>query len=80
MQPWHYWSSVGYMVTMAATILFLIGILEAIIRQRKAEANPWGEGANTLEWTLSSPPPFHQYSTLPEVPAMRITTNPVTAT
>ena len=68
-EPWHYWSSVGYMVTMAATILFLFGILEAIIRQRKAEANPWGEGANTLEWTLSSPPPFHQYSTLPEVPA-----------
>jgi hypothetical protein len=24
--------------------------------------NPWGEGATTLEWTLSSPPPFHQYN------------------
>ena len=66
--PWHYWSSVGYAVTMIATIIFLFGIIEAIVRQRKAEANPWGEGANTLEWTLSSPPPFHQYSTLPEVP------------
>ena len=27
--------------------------------------NPWGPGATTLEWTLSSPPPFHQYETLP---------------
>jgi cytochrome c oxidase subunit 1 len=33
---------------------------------KKAAANPWGEGADTLEWTLSSPPPFHQFETLPE--------------
>src|SRR5690606_23491575 len=24
---------------------------ESAIRRRKAEANPWGEGATTLEWT-----------------------------
>jgi cytochrome c oxidase subunit 1 len=29
--------------------------------------NPWGEGATTLEWTLPSPPPFHQYNELPVV-------------
>ena len=29
--------------------------------------NPWGEGATTLEWTLSSPPPFHQFETLPVI-------------
>ena len=29
-------------------------------------ANPWGEGATTLEWTLS-PPPFHQLETLPKI-------------
>ena len=27
----------------------------------------WGEGATTLEWTLSSPPPFHQFETLPVI-------------
>ena len=26
-----------------------------------ARADPWGEGATTLEWTRSSPPPFHQF-------------------
>ena len=36
-------------------------------KKRKAADNPWGEGATTLEWTLSSPPPFHQYSTLPRI-------------
>ena len=34
---------------------------------KKAEANYWGPGANTLEWTLSSPPPFHQFETLPVI-------------
>ena len=34
---------------------------------KKAEANYWGEGATTLEWTLSSPPPFHQFETLPVI-------------
>ena len=62
---WHYVSSVGYLITLAATAVFFIGLIEAMIRRRKAEANPWGEGATTLEWTLSSPPPFHQYSELP---------------
>ncbi len=26
-----------------------------------------GAGATTLEWTLSSPPPFHQFETLPKI-------------
>jgi cytochrome c oxidase subunit 1 len=30
-------------------------------------ANPWGEGATTLEWTLSSPPPHHQFNELPVI-------------
>ncbi|MEO1475739.1 MAG: cbb3-type cytochrome c oxidase subunit I, partial [Pseudomonadota bacterium] len=62
---WHYVSSIGYAITLVATLIFFVGLVESIIRRRKAEANPWGEGATTLEWTLSSPPPFHQYSTLP---------------
>jgi cytochrome c oxidase subunit 1 len=42
-------------------------LIEAAIRRRKAEANPWGEGATTLEWTLSSPPPFHQFNEPPVI-------------
>ena len=64
---WHWWSTVGYGITAVATLIFFVMLIEAAIRRRKAEANPWGEGATTLEWTLSSPPPFHQYSTIPRV-------------
>ena len=37
------------------------------LRSSGGAANPWGEGATTLEWTLTSPPPFHQFETLPVV-------------
>ena len=65
---WHYWSSIGYAVSAVGTLVFFVCMIDALfIRRRKAEANPWGEGATTLEWTLPSPPPFHQYNTLPRV-------------
>ena len=35
--------------------------------RRRPRDNPWGEGATTLEWTLPSPPPFHQFETLPRI-------------
>ncbi len=64
---WHMWSSIGYAITLVATTVFFIGLVEAMIRRRKGAANPWGEGATTLEWTLPSPPPFHQFNELPHV-------------
>ena len=64
---WNYVSSIGYAISLVATALFFIGLVEAMLRRRKAEANPWGEGATTLEWTLPSPPPFHQFNELPVV-------------
>ena len=36
-------------------------------RKEKAANNPWGPGATTLEWTLPSPPPFHQFEVLPRI-------------
>jgi cytochrome c oxidase subunit 1 len=46
-------------------LIFLYGMVVAFVRKERAAANPWGPGATTLEWTLPSPPPFHQYETLP---------------
>ena len=66
---WNYVSSVGYAITLVGVGIFLVVLIEAAIRRRKAVANPWGEGATTLEWTLSSPPPFHQFNEPPVVKA-----------
>jgi cytochrome c oxidase subunit 1 len=64
---WNHVSTIGYQITVVGVAVFLIVCLEAAIRRRKAEANPWGVGATTLEWTLPSPPPFHQFNTLPVI-------------
>jgi cytochrome c oxidase subunit 1 len=64
---WNYVSSIGSYISGASTILFLIVILHAFLRRQKAAGNPWGAGATTLEWTLSSPPPFHAFETLPVI-------------
>ena len=48
-------------------VVFLIAMIDAFfIYRRKADANYWNiEGDKTLEWTLPSPPPFHQFNELP---------------
>jgi len=66
---WNKVSSMGYVVTAVAVLVFLVMLAEAAVRRRKAVANPWGEGATTLEWTLSSPPPHHQFNDLPVIVA-----------
>ncbi len=64
---WHYISSFGYLIMAAGMIFFFINIGWALLAGKKAADNPWGEGATTLEWTLSSPPPFHQFNELPRI-------------
>ena len=64
---WNFVSSIGALVALVATVIFLYTVYEAFARKRIAGDNPWGVGATTLEWTLPSPPPFHQYETLPRI-------------
>ena len=64
---WNQISSIGYAITAVGVLIFLVVLVEMFLVRRRAGANPWGEGATTLEWTLSSPPPFHQFSELPVI-------------
>jgi cytochrome c oxidase subunit 1 len=64
---WNFVSSIGAYISGIGFLVFLIGMAYALTRKQRAANNPWGSGATTLEWTLSSPPPFHQYETLPQV-------------
>ncbi|NCN84034.1 MAG: cytochrome c oxidase subunit I [Sphingomonadales bacterium] len=64
---WNQISSIGYAVMLVGVVIFFINIGYSLFAGRKAEGNYWGEGATTLEWTLSSPPPFHQFETLPQI-------------
>ncbi|MFG1349848.1 cytochrome c oxidase subunit I [Xanthobacter autotrophicus] len=64
---WNFVSSIGSYISGVAVLIFLTGTALAFIRKEKAGDNPWGVGASTLEWTLSSPPPFHQFEVLPRI-------------
>jgi cytochrome c oxidase subunit 1 len=64
---WNKVSSYGSYITALGTLFFFIGVFVALARKQKVGDNPWGVGATTLEWTLPSPPPFHQFETLPRI-------------
>ncbi|MXQ10512.1 cytochrome c oxidase subunit I [Microvirga makkahensis] len=64
---WNLVSSIGAYIFFIGLFVFLYGLIDAFRRKERAADNPWGEGATTLEWTLSSPPPFHQFNTLPRI-------------
>ena len=60
-------SSVGAYLSAAGLIVFFAGFAYAFVRKSRAAGNPWGAGATTLEWTLPSPPRFHEFEVLPRV-------------
>ena len=64
---WNRVSSFGSYITGFGLLVFFFMLFDAFSKKRVAGANPWGPGATTLEWTLPSPPPFHQYETLPRI-------------
>ncbi len=64
---WNYLSSIGSYIGGLSVLIFLVTIAHAFLRRQEAGANPWGAGATTLEWTLSSPPPFHSFEKLPVI-------------
>jgi cytochrome c oxidase subunit 1 len=68
---WNYVASIGSYIAGIGTLIFLWVVIEAFMAKRKAEGNPWGEGATTLEWTISSPPPFHTFNELPKIAATK---------
>ena len=64
---WNFVSSIGSYISAFGLLIFFVGVVLAFSRKVRAADNPWGPGATTLEWTLPSPPPFHQFEVLPKI-------------
>jgi cytochrome c oxidase subunit 1 len=79
-EGWNYISSIGSMISVVATFLFLYILYDMLANQPVAISNPWGipqyfmstpsylkESAtsSSLEWTLPSPTPYHAYQMMP---------------
>jgi len=65
---WNMVASVGAYISGISILLFLYILYRVFTSKERVGENPWGEGATTLEWTVTSPPPFHSYEELPRVP------------
>jgi cytochrome c oxidase subunit 1 len=79
-EGWNYISSIGSMISVIATFVFLYVIYDMLVSQPAAISNPWGQPAffmstpsylkesatrTTLEWTVPSPTPYHAYHMMP---------------
>lgn len=77
---WNWVSSIGSMISVVATALFLYVVYDALVQARPAANAPWSVPgyytdsqlyqtgpvhSSTLEWALPSPTPMHAYASLP---------------
>ena len=66
---WNEISSYGAYMTGLSTLFFLAIAIYTVVAGRRVGDNYWNAGpmSMTLEWTVSSPPPFHQFNIQPKV-------------
>lgn len=79
-EGWNTVSSIGSLISVAATGLFVYLVYDMLVSQPVAQANAWGEAgffmddatyadtamhSSTLEWVAPSPTPLHAYSVIP---------------
>ncbi|MDP3936838.1 MAG: cbb3-type cytochrome c oxidase subunit I [Deltaproteobacteria bacterium] len=58
-------ATAGAIGILLSQIPFVVNSVLSLLRGAKAPANPWQ--ANTLEWTVPSPPPHGNFETVPQV-------------
>jgi len=59
-------ASVGAFIFGLSQLLFVVLVIRTMRGGAKATEQVW-EGADGLEWTLSSPPPYHSFATAPVI-------------
>jgi cytochrome c oxidase subunit 1 len=58
-------ATVALLVMLLSQLVFLYNFVVSLWKGKKAEMNPWK--ANTLEWTVPSPPPHGNFEEMPSV-------------
>ena len=66
-EGWNKVSSYGAFLGGISMLMFLVICFLTFSSKKKLADNYWGEGATTLEWTLTSPPAFHTFEELPRL-------------
>jgi cytochrome c oxidase subunit 1 len=64
---WNAVASVGSYIGGLSVLIFLYVVWRTFTSKEHVADNYWGPGATTLEWSVSSPPPFHTFEELPRI-------------
>ncbi len=64
-ERWNLVATAGSYLLAFGVLLFLVNVVRALRQSQTAPDNPWDAGS--LEWATSSPPPAHNFTTLPEI-------------
>jgi cytochrome c oxidase subunit 1 len=64
---WNLVASIGAYISGISVLIFLYVLFRIFTSKVTVADNYWGEGATTLEWSVTSPPPFHTFEELPRI-------------
>ncbi len=62
---WNRWTSYAAFMLMIFQVPFILNFIGSMFAGKAADSNPWQVG--TLEWSIPSPPPVHNYDRIPTV-------------
>ena len=62
---WNQFASINSFVLAASTLLLFWNMAYSLAKGKKSGPNPWG--GRTLEWMISSPPPYYNFKKVPAV-------------
>ena len=62
---WNFIETIGAFVIGLSALVFLVNVIASNRRGREAGDDPWD--GRTLEWSISSPPPEHNFDEIPTV-------------
>ena len=61
----NFFAGIGAVIMVAGIIYLFVNLLTAVRKGAPAPPDPWG--GTTLEWSIPSPPPLHNFTSEPEV-------------
>ncbi|MBI4610434.1 MAG: cbb3-type cytochrome c oxidase subunit I, partial [Candidatus Rokubacteria bacterium] len=64
---WNFVSTVGAFLIALSVLVFIVNVIVSLRRGTPAGPDPWD--GRTLEWTVPSPPPAHNFEQVPTVSA-----------